>query len=480
MISLQRTGLALLGVTLLLIGLSTVLWMKSRSDWQQHLQNADRLGEALFYHLAYDADLPASLSEFPVSAANQVLANAGDFEQISDLPKPALVTNLTIRRNPGEIDGAATLSIAIVSPALRYPLSQLDLSAGNGAQFTMGALTKLLATYCSEAVILANYDENRWRKFTGETVWHCSAVPADLRLLAVVIAIGAIAMCFTALIGVAAQFKDFAEVLGKRERQARTKSLQPARLRELQGIVDAVNSYRDIERQHLSERAMILSGVSHDLGTPATRLRLRAALIEDEDLRQKLETDIDQMTGIIESVLTYTRAELSTEDTRKISLTSLIEAIVADYQDVGSPVSLEESDSVVVEGGQSIFMSRRSRTELSEEKRIIIQGRPLSLRRAISNLIDNALKYGRRARVSLATDVDSIHILVEDEGVGSNAPDLEHLTQPFQRGENSEHAAGFGMGLTIVSSIAVDHGGALTFKPGRVGTIACISLPRDP
>ena len=57
--------------------------------------------------------------------------------------------------------------------------------------------------------------------------------------------------------------------------------------------------------------------------------------------------------------------------------------------------------------------------------------------------------------------MDSIHILVEDEGVGSNAPDLEHLTQPFQRGENSEHAAGFGMGLTIVSSIAVDHGGAL-------------------
>lgn len=85
---------------------------------------------------------------------------------------------------------------------------------------------------------------------------------------------------------------------------------------------------------------MVLSAVSHDLGTPATRARLRIALIEDEELREKLERDIDQMTHMIDSILNYTRSELSAERPRRLSLRALISAIVDDYQDLGHPVTL--------------------------------------------------------------------------------------------------------------------------------------------
>jgi signal transduction histidine kinase len=243
--------------------------------------------------------------------------------------------------------------------------------------------------------------------------------------------------------------------------------------------VDAVNAYRETERKHLAERALVLSGVSHDLGTPATRLKLRAELISDPDLRRKFEADIDQMTGIIESVLTYTRAELSTETARPVSLISLVDAVVADYADVGRPVTFDGSHKIVIEGGQSIFMSRRGRTEVSEDVPVVLMARPIALQRALSNLIDNALKYGRRASVRIETDPAHAHVLVEDEGGPGALAELETMTAPFQRGQNATPIEGYGMGLTIASTIALEHGGGLTFEPGRNGVIARLTIARS-
>ena len=215
------------------------------------------------------------------------------------------------------------------------------------------------------------------------------------------------------------------------------------------------------------------------LGTPATRLKLRTALIPDADLRAKLESDIDSMTGIIESVLTYTRAELDAEAPRQISLTSLIESIVADYQDTGSPVEFSGTEKLSVQGGQSLFMSRRGTGSLPEDDKVIVMARPIALGRAVSNLIDNAIKYGRRAKVGLEKDADSAMITVEDEGTNITAQEIKQLMAPFKRGSNTQTVGGYGLGLTIVSTVAALHGGTLTFEPGSKGLLAKITILRE-
>ena len=185
------------------------------------------------------------------------------------------------------------------------------------------------------------------------------------------------------------------------------------------------------------------------------------------------------MTGIIESVLTYTRAELDAEVPRQISLTSLVESIVADYQDVGSPVEFHGAEMVSVLGGQSLFMSRRGTGSLPGDDKVVVTARPVTLGRAVSNLIDNALKYGRRAKVGLEKDADNAVITVEDEGTNVTVADVEKLMAPYKRGSNTQMVGGYGLGLTIVSTIANLHGGTLTFEPGANGLRAKITILRQ-
>ena len=115
--------------------------------------------------------------------------------------------------------------------------------------------------------------------------------------------------------------------------------------KELRTMIEAINNYLEIEQESLSRRANFLSGVSHDLGTPATRLRLRAQTIKNTEIRDKLNSDIDQMTGMIESVLLYTQSEMKLEELRQISLHSLVDSVVSDFQDANQPVKLIEQIS---------------------------------------------------------------------------------------------------------------------------------------
>jgi signal transduction histidine kinase len=248
----------------------------------------------------------------------------------------------------------------------------------------------------------------------------------------------------------------------------------------LRDIVETVNSYLADERDRLQKRAMVLSGVSHDLGTPATRLRLRTALIEDDGLREKLESDIDQMTDMIESVLTYTRAEMSAEETVRLSLTALVQSIVADYEDVGEPVQFVDAPAGSIEIGRSVFSGGAARKQVlrDDARRILVTARAISLRRAISNLIDNAVKYGRNAEVSVQADSRIASIVVTDSGQFMTEDELDTLVQPFLRGSNAEHVKGAGLGLTVVATIARQHGGTLRFERGAQGVRAIMTIGR--
>ncbi len=460
--------------------LSMWIWMQSVNAWRAHQDRAFSAGVVLQGDLLHGSDKENAISIRPLSISDQRLALAGEFRRLSGAPKPTFVTNVPITTDSEDSLNGKRLDFVVLSADLVYPLANLPPQAGNASQSATGNLARLLASYCSDPFVLVQIDDAHWVQIDGRSVWGCDALPSDRRVLAALIALVALAILITTALNISSAFTNFAERLRGRKALGGPTSYEAEGPRELQKIVDALNTYFESERSQLQERAAVLSGVSHDLGTPATRLRLRAALIQDNELRERLESEIDKMTGIIESVLTYTHAEMNAEPPCKLSLNSLIEAIVADYQDMERPVTFRQSEDVVVRGASSVFMSRQGKGFFSGDRQIIITGRPVSLQRAITNLVDNALKYGRRATVGLDADADIATITVDDEGAATSAEQLETLMAPFRRGSNVASINGSGLGLTIVSAIAKLHGGSLTFEDFPGGLRARLRIVRRP
>ncbi len=476
--SLRRGGM-ILGVGAFLAGMAAAsVWLVSSAKWQAHLDRAALAGAALYEALQRDGAGPVGTQITVLAPLDQALAGRGQFDRISGMPRPALVTHASILPGAAAPGTTVALTLAVVSEDLRYPLAGLTTHPDQTPAETLSALTRVMASYCSDPVLFAKAGIGPWRRVEGADLWGCDAAPRDLRMGAVVLAVIALAVLWSFVANTAAQFAGFARELGNRHRIGGPETYDSDGPQELREIVAAVNDHLVQERDRLAKRAAVLSGVSHDLGTPATRLRLRAALVADAGLRAKFEADIDQMTGIIESVLTYTRAEMDAEAPREIALESLIDSIVADYQDTGRPVSLRSPDRVVVQGGPSLFMSARGQGAVPGDRQVIVMARPIALTRAITNLVDNALKYGRRATVGLETDADGATITIEDEGTDTTVEDIERLMAPFKRGENTGAIHGYGLGLTIAATVAAQHGGALGFQPGARGLIARIRIRR--
>ncbi|MCK8483677.1 ATP-binding protein [Aliiroseovarius sp. S2029] len=477
-LSLRRVGGAWVLLSFAAGMIAATLWLGSVRAWDRHLLQAYAAGFTIYEALRQDVPPGDRVTITPLAPDNAAMATRGEFARLPDTPRPAYVTNISILIRPASPTDRAVLTLGIVSDELVYPISDIVVRGDPIPAGRLGQVTRLLASYCSTPIIFARYADKPWQRIDGAAVWGCDAAPKDLRVPAALAAVIALAALLTHVANTTASFQTFARALRVRRRFGGPESYEIEGPTELRDIVAAVNAHLQAERAQLAQRAMVLSGVSHDLGTPATRLRLRAALINDADLRGKLEADIDQMTDMIESVLTYTRSEINAEEPRQLSLTSLVEALVADYQDTGRPVSLRHQDPVVIEGGASVFMSRRGHSHMPDERRVLVTARPISLQRAISNLIDNALKYGRRAMVELHTDAETATIIVEDEGSDYSAAEIEHMMAPFERGDNTMNIAGFGLGLTIVATVAQQHGGTLRFDAGAKGLRALLSIQR--
>ena len=458
--------------------LSSALWFSSSAGWQDHLDRAYAAGIETYFAVENGEEI-AGVTITRLGDEDAAHAQAGRFERVSSTPRPAYVTILSLNDQTSAPTGGTGLKIAVVSDRLQYKVAEITTGTYAAPALKFGELTRLLATYCSGPIIFAEPENSDWLRIDGTAIWGCDAAPRDLRLGAVASAILTIAILATQIGNTTEAFERFSGALRKRTLMGGPESYETSGPRELFEIVQSVNSYLEAERSQLSKRAIILSGVSHDLGTPATRLRLRAALIQDPEIRQKLEADIDQMTNIIESVLTFTRSELNSEQPRQLSLSSLVEAVVADYQDIGEPVQLIQNAPMEAKAGRSVFASRSGKVALGEASKILLHARPVALRRAISNLIDNALKYGRRASVSVSADADWAVITIEDEGTRRSADEMEQLIEPFERGENAQNISGFGLGLTIVATVARQHGGHIAFEDGRSGVRAKLWIRRE-
>lgn len=227
---------------------------------------------------------------------------------------------------------------------------------------------------------------------------------------------------------------------------------------EVAHAATAFNSMRERIAQHLEERMQILAAISHDLQTPITRMKLRAELSDDTPGKEKLMHDLAEIENLVHEGVAYARsARGSLEKPSRIDLGSFVESLVYDYQDTGKAVSAgAEIDAAVVT-------------------------RPQALRRILTNLVDNALKFTGSAEVSAEKGPgDHVVIKVLDRGPGIPDDQLEAVLQPFFRLEQSRNrgSGGAGLGLAIAYQLSLAIEGRLELKnrPGG-GLIAEIHLP---
>jgi signal transduction histidine kinase len=199
----------------------------------------------------------------------------------------------------------------------------------------------------------------------------------------------------------------------------------------------------------------MVGAIAHDLRTPLTRLRFRIEGLPEEQ-RIKMSADIDQMEAMISAALTFVRDTSQPAQRRRLELSSLLESLCDEMAETGAATEIETGDKVVLEGD------------------------PMALRRLFANLLDNAVKFGGRARARVSRVGATAVVEIDDDGPGIPPTDRERVFEPFYRREpsRSRNTGGAGLGLAIVRSIARGHGGDvdLVNRTGG-GLTARVQLP---
>jgi signal transduction histidine kinase len=247
-----------------------------------------------------------------------------------------------------------------------------------------------------------------------------------------------------------------AEAFGTRDDHV---ALPEAGPREVLAVSRALDRMRARVRRLIDDRTQMLAAISHDLRTPITRLRLRAEFIDDDTARAAMLRDLDQMNGLVEAALSFVRDGQSRDASSHslVDLASVVQTVCDDFSDFGTPVSV----------GQC--------------RHVLVRGRTEELQRAVTNLVDNAVKYGGAAEVQMEASERGVRVCVIDPGPGIPDAERDAMLQPFVRGDrarNLNEASGFGLGLSIVQAIVEAHQGRLTLENRREGGLcAAIELP---
>ena len=225
---------------------------------------------------------------------------------------------------------------------------------------------------------------------------------------------------------------------------------------EIRRVIAAFNRMQERVRRYLVERGRLLSAISHDLKTPITRLRLRAEMLPDPELRAKMLRDLDEMQTMVGATLDFFSAVGKGADRQPVDVGALIESVCEDRRDSGQALSVR---------GSAIAPYRAD---------------PQALRRCLENLIENAVRYGESADIEIRDSPERLRIAIRDRGPGIPEAELERVFEPFYRLDASRNMAsgGTGLGLSIARSIARWHGGEVTLVNAAPGLVAELALPR--
>ncbi|WGM30280.1 ATP-binding protein [Brevundimonas sp. NIBR11] len=265
--------------------------------------------------------------------------------------------------------------------------------------------------------------------------------PWQMRLL---IALGITALILAPLVWLMArrltrpirQFAAAAERLGA---DPDAPPLVPSGPSEVRTAIGAFNDMQASIRGHMRQRTQTIAAIAHDLRTPLTRLRFRAEQVPAA-LRDKMAADVEEMDGLIGQAMAFVRGEVQAERRERLDLSQLAADCAAGFAETGAAVTFSGDPGLIVEGD------------------------PAALRRAVANLIDNALKYGDAASVEMVRSDNSAVLTIADDGPGLPEDELETVFEPFQRGERSRNrqTGGAGLGLAVARQAARAAGGDAT------------------
>jgi signal transduction histidine kinase len=259
--------------------------------------------------------------------------------------------------------------------------------------------------------------------------------------------------------------RPLAALTARLERFAATRDasgqLAPQGPDDLRRLIVAHNAMEDRIAALLDEKDVMLGAIGHDLKTPLAALRVRIESVEDEAERARMAATIEDITRSLDDILSLARVGRPSDPREPAELAALIASVVDEYEDMGEPVTFADAG------------------------RIVGPVRVTWLRRAVRNLIGNALRYGQTARLSLAREGELAVIRVEDDGPGIAEERIAAMLEPFTRGEPSRNSetGGAGLGLTLARAIAEQHGGTLRLTNRRddagqiSGLTATLTLP---
>ena len=230
-------------------------------------------------------------------------------------------------------------------------------------------------------------------------------------------------------------------------------------IREFAAIHKAFETMQTRLKRFVGERTHMLAAISHDLRTPLTRLRLQAEFISDGELREDMLANIDAMRDMLTETLSFVEGDASTDASASFDLASILISLCDEASDAGAEAKYDGPDHVTALGKRT------------------------AIRRMFSNLIDNAVRYGGAARVSLREDATEWIVVVADDGPGIPPESFEQAFEPFQRLESSRNreTGGTGLGLSIARDIALAHGGQISLanaSSGSRGLIVSVLLPK--
>jgi signal transduction histidine kinase len=230
---------------------------------------------------------------------------------------------------------------------------------------------------------------------------------------------------------------------------------------EVATAAHAFNTMAERIRRFVGDRTQMLAAIGHDLKTPITRLKLRAELLDDDEQRRKIIADLEEMEAMIGATLAFARDSAAAEPSVPVDLAVLCRTVLDEAADAAP----DRADSITYEGPEHLT----------------VRARPVALKRALANLIGNALAYGQAARLRLSPAASGqLAIDIDDDGPGVPPDELENVFLPFRRLETSRNreTGGTGLGLPIARNILRAHGGDVVLRNlPRGGLRAAVTLP---
>jgi signal transduction histidine kinase len=226
---------------------------------------------------------------------------------------------------------------------------------------------------------------------------------------------------------------------------------------EIRSVAKALNRMRERITTLIDDRTRMLAAISHDLRTPITRMRLRSEFIEDDMHRSRMLRDLDQMRSMLESVLSFLRDDRKLESMTLADIATTLQLVTDQFADMGHKVAYDGPEHAMA------------------------TVRPDDLHRSITNLVENAVRYGAEATIRLRMSSDTATIEIEDDGPGISDVRKDVMMEPFVRGDdarNMDETTGFGLGLSIAHGIVQAHGGELSLNDRQPhGLMVRIRLP---